>query len=147
MGTQKEIAQQIISAQADYVLTLKGNHPTLYQQVSNWFEQARANEFAEVDYSYDKRVEAGHHHLEIRRIWCVPVGQLGELYQQQQWTGLETVVIVERTRRLWKETTHEVQFYLSSLEADAVKIGRAIRQHWGIENQLQILQAGGPQIS
>ena len=29
------------------VLTLKGNHPTLYQQVSNWFEQARANEFAE----------------------------------------------------------------------------------------------------
>ncbi len=41
------------------------------------------------------------------------------------------MVIVERTRRLWNETTHEVQFYLSSLEADAVKIGRAIRQHWG----------------
>ena len=37
-------------------------------------------------------------------------------------SGLQTVVIVERTRRLWNETTHEGQFYLSSLEADAVKI-------------------------
>ena len=42
MGTQKEIAQQIIEAQADYVLTLKRNHPTLYQQVTTWFESAQA---------------------------------------------------------------------------------------------------------
>ena len=136
MGTQKEIAQKIIDAQADYVLTLKGNHPTLYQQVSTWFAQAKTEELAWVDYSYDQRVEAGHHRLETRRIWCVPVGQIGGLYQQDQWAGLQTLVMVERTRRLWNETTHQVQFYLSSLEADAVKIGRAIRQHWGIENQL-----------
>ena len=136
MGTQKEIAQQIIEAQADYILTLKGNHPTLYQQVTTWFEQALANEFAGVDYSYDERVEAGHHRRETRRIWCIPVVQMEDLYKLNQWAGLQTVVIVERTRRLWNKTTHEVQFYLSSLEADAVKIGRAIRQHWGIENQL-----------
>jgi predicted transposase YbfD/YdcC len=131
-----EIAQQIIWAQADYVLTLKGNHPTLYKQVRDWFEEAQAQGWEGIDYSYDHRVEGGHHRREIRRIWCVPVAQLGDLYQQEQWAGLETIVIVERTRRLWKETTHEVQFYLSSLEPDAGKIGRAIRQHWGIENQL-----------
>lgn len=136
IGTQKEIAQQIIEAQADYVLTLKKNHPTLYGQVTTWFESAQAQGFAEIDYSYDERVEAGHHRLETRRVWCIPVEQMGNLYQQDQWVRLRTVVIVERTRRLWNETTHEVQFYLSSLEADAVKIGRAIRQHWGIENQL-----------
>ena len=136
MGTQKEIAQQIIQAQADYVLTLKKNHPTLYGQVTTWFESAQKQGLAEIDYSYDERVEAGHHRLETRRVWCIPVEQMGNLYQQDQWARLQTVVIVERTRRLWNETTHEVQFYLSSLEADAVKIGRAIRQHWGIENQL-----------
>ncbi len=27
-------------------------------------------------------------------------------------------------------------FYLSSLPCDAIQIGRAIRAHWGIENQL-----------
>lgn len=136
MGTQKEIAQQIIVAKADYVLTLKKNHPTLYEQVSSWFKAAQAQGLAGIEHSYDARVEAGHHRGETRRIWCVPVAQLGELYQREQWAGLKTVVIVERTRRLWNDTSHEVQFYLSSLEADAVKIGRVIRQHWGIENQL-----------
>ena len=32
--------------------------------------------------------------------------------------------------------TEETQFFLSSLAADAQRIGRAIRLHWGIENQL-----------
>lgn len=136
MGTQKEIAQQIITARADYVLTLKGNHPTLYTQVNNWFESAQTRGWEDVDYSYDERIEAGHHRLETRRVWCLRVEQLGELYQLNQWAALQTVVIVERTRRLWNQTTHEVQFYLSSLEAEAGKIGRVIRQHWGIENQL-----------
>jgi hypothetical protein len=29
-----------------------------------------------------------------------------------------------------------VQFYLTSLESDATKVGQAIRLHWSIENQL-----------
>ena len=54
MGTQKEIAQQISSAQADYILTEQGNHPTLYAQVSNWFEDAQVQGWAGIDYSYDE---------------------------------------------------------------------------------------------
>ena len=50
--------------------------------------------------------------------------------------GLQSVVMVVRTRQLWNKTTQEVQFYLTSLESDAVKLGRAIRLHWGIENEL-----------
>lgn len=33
MGTQTEIAKQIVAKKADYVLALKANHPTLYSQV------------------------------------------------------------------------------------------------------------------
>ncbi len=44
--------------------------------------------------------------------------------------------MVERTRHLWNKVTHEVQFYLSSLPADASYLGNAIRTHWGIENQV-----------
>jgi len=53
-----------------------------------------------------------------------------------QWAGLQTIVMVKRVRHLWNKTTVEVMFYLSSLPCNAVKIGRAIRAHWGIENQL-----------
>jgi predicted transposase YbfD/YdcC len=51
------------------------------------------------------------------------------------WAGLQTLVMVVRVRHLWNKTTREVQFYLTSLNSDAQLIGRAIRKHWGIENQ------------
>jgi len=136
MGTQTEIARQIIAKGADYILSLKANHPTLCAQVKAWFEAAQSRGFEGIEHTHDHRVEAGHHRREIRQIWAVRVAQMGGLYEQHQWLGLQTVVMVVRIRHLWNKTTREVQFYLSSLPSDALRIGRAIRQHWGIENQL-----------
>ena len=54
----------------------------------------------------------------------------------ERWSGLQTIVMVERTRDLWNKTTQETQFYLTSLPPNARIIGRAIRKHWTIENQV-----------
>jgi predicted transposase YbfD/YdcC len=89
-----------------------------------------------INFSYNERVEKGHHRIEKRLVWAVPVSQLPPLYQQSDWLGLKTIVMVVRVRQLWNKTTREVQFYLTSLESDACKLGQAIRLHWGIENQL-----------
>lgn len=104
--------------------------------MKDWFETAKTQEFRESEMSYDSRTEKGHHRVETRKVWAVSVAQLGGLYKQEQWAGLRTIVIVERVRHLWNKTTREVQFYLSSLPVDAQLNGRAIRQHWGIENQV-----------
>ncbi len=134
MGTQTAIAAQIHHVRADYVLALKANHPTLYQQVETWFKQAQSQDFLGIELSYDEQVEKGHHRIEKRQIWCVPVSQIPLLHKQEDWAGLQCVVMVMRVRHLWNKTTHEVQFYLTSLESDAHKLGQAIRLHWGIEN-------------
>lgn len=136
MGTQHSIVQQLQKKKADYVLSLKANHPTLHSQVKEWFKQARATNFEGVDISYDQRLETGHHRREKRQVWAIPVTAFGGLYQQQQWAGLQSIIVVERVRHLWNKTTQEIQFYLSSLPPDAALNGRVIRQHWGIENQL-----------
>lgn len=136
MGTQTAIAAQIYNAKANYVLALKANHPTLYKQVENWFKQAQSQDFLDIEVSYDEQVEKGHHRIEKRQIWCVPVSQLPSLHNQSDWAGLQCVVMVVRVRHLWNKTTHDVQFYLTSLESDAHKLGQAIRLHWGIENGL-----------
>ena len=136
MGTQTAIAAQIYNAKADYVLALKANHPTLHGQVKVWFEQAIALNFEGITFSYDERVEKGHHRTENRQVWTVPVSQLPPLHLQADWLGLKTVVMVVRVRRLWNKITREVQFYLTSLDSDACKLGRAIRLHWSIENSL-----------
>jgi predicted transposase YbfD/YdcC len=135
MGTQTEIAKKIIDKKGDYVLALKANHPTLYSQVSTWFKNAAAQNFPGIDVSYDQRLEKGHHRREIRQVWSVPVTAIPNLYQPRLWAGLQSVVMVVRVRHLWNKTTREVQFYLTSLHSDVQLIGRAIRKHWGIENQ------------
>jgi predicted transposase YbfD/YdcC len=83
-----------------------------------------------------QRVEKGHHRIENRQIYTVPVSQLPALHEQDLWAGLTTVVMVVRSIQHWNKTTQEVQFYITSLTSDANKIGSAIRQHWGIENSV-----------
>jgi predicted transposase YbfD/YdcC len=132
MGTQKQIASQIHTAQADYVLTLKANHPTLFQQVAQGFKDAR--EQGALPPAMTHTTEAGHHRIDTRQGWVIALDQLPPLHQSQEWLGLQALVVIERTRQLWNKTTHEIQFYLSSLAADDPRSTTVIRQHWSIEN-------------
>ncbi len=60
MGTQTEIVRLIRAKKADYVLALKTNHPTLHQQVKNWFDKAQADNFEGIKFSHDRRLEKAH---------------------------------------------------------------------------------------
>jgi predicted transposase YbfD/YdcC len=103
MGTQTAIARAIVAKGADYVLSLKANHPTLYAQVKAWFETAHSTDFAGIEYSYDQRVEGGHHRQENRQVWAVPLTSIPNLYQPSSWAGLQSVVMVVRVRHLTEQ--------------------------------------------
>jgi predicted transposase YbfD/YdcC len=80
--------------------------------------------------------EAGHHRIEIRKYWAFPLSQLPLLHESSEWSEFQTIIAVERLRHLRTKTTHEIQFYLSSLSSNSSQITKAFRQHWGIENSL-----------
>ncbi|WP_293064600.1 MULTISPECIES: ISAs1 family transposase [unclassified Moorena] len=136
MGCQKDITSLIINKKADYILALKANQKTLYEEVKTWFDLAMKSDFVGKDYSYYQEIESGHNRIEKREVWTVNVSSLTCLHNQSLWTGLTTIVMVRSERRLWNKTTTEVRFYISSLENNADKIAKAIRSHWGIENSL-----------
>lgn len=136
MGTQEKIVQQIRRQKADYILALKANHPTILSQVKEWFTQSKTLGWDGIEHDYYTNVSKGHHRTEKRYVWAIPVAAFGGLYQQQQWLGLQTIVVVERIRHLWNQTTHDIQFYLTSLPANAQFLCHAIRTHWSIENNL-----------
>ena len=76
MGTQKAIAQQIQSAGADYILTLKANHPTLAQDARNWWEKSQSEgEKTPIDKT-ESISEAGHHRIEKRCFVFAPADQV-----------------------------------------------------------------------
>lgn len=136
MGTQRDIAAQIQEQDGDYILALKGNQGTLHNAVKAFFQEAEGTQWANLDYSYSTATEAGHHRIEHRQVWAVPLSQVSDLPTHQKWSGLATLVMVKRERHLWNKTTHEVSFYITSLAADATFLAQAIRSHWGIENSL-----------
>jgi len=120
------IAHQIHTAGADYILSLS-NHPTLFQQVEQWFQQMQADGSPT---PREHTTESGHHRIDTHRLDTLG----GLVCCPSQTRGQDcSIVIVERTRRLWNKTTHEVQFYLSSLPPHSPKIAAAIRQHWGLK--------------
>jgi predicted transposase YbfD/YdcC len=136
MGTQRNIAAQIIAQGGDYILALKKNQRNLHKQVSAFFRTATQSQWEGIDVSYYQTVESGHHRLENRQIWAVSISQIPDWAIAAKWKGLATVVMVKRVRQLWNKTTTEVCFYITSLGADAILLAGAIRSHWGIENSL-----------
>lgn len=136
MGTQRSIAKQIVEQGGDYILALKGNQGTLHQQVKAFFQRAEETQWSGIEVSYRDTTEAGHHRVEHRQVWAVPITQVPDFPQTHKWRGLTTLVMVKRERRLWNKTTFDVCFYITSLGADATLLAQAIRTHWGIENSL-----------
>jgi predicted transposase YbfD/YdcC len=137
MGCQSDIAETIITHQADYVLALKGNQGHLLDDVSDLFTTARAANFNEVAHDYAKTTDKDHGRLETRRCWTISEpSELAYLRALKDWVCLRSVVMLEAKRRINQTTTTEIRYYISSLALSAEQALTAVRAHWGIENEV-----------
>ena len=136
MGCQKTIAARIVEQDAHYLLALKDNHPNLHQEVRGFFDDGILTGFDGIQ--HDAHVEETHAHDrdEVRRVWTS--SELDWLPEAEDWTELRSLVCVEAQRTiLGKPTTTNRRLYISSIpELAADKAARAVRAHWGVENQL-----------
>ena len=135
MGCQKEIAEQIVSGGAEYVLAVKSNQGKLSDNIKDAFECAERNGFVNVEHSYHEDVSKGHGRLETRRCWVITDrDELAYVDENQEWKGLGSIVkVCYETDRVNKV---ESRYYISSMRAKASKLLGAVRGHWGIENSL-----------
>jgi predicted transposase YbfD/YdcC len=137
MGCQKTIAQQIVDAQADYVLALKGNQGTVAEEFQSFLDDrvSRQQKTRPVqDLQYFQTVEKDHGRIETRRYW--QTDDVTWFEDQDQWAHLRSVGLVEATRQIGEKTTVERRYYLSSLPLNVECFARAVRGHWSIENSL-----------
>jgi predicted transposase YbfD/YdcC len=145
MGCQKTIAREIIEADADYVLALKGNQETVHAEMKSYLDDAilqrasaptrHAKSQPAPELAYTQTVEKDHGRLETRRYWQSQ--RLDWFADLKKWEGLRSVGVVESVRQVGtEEPTVERRYYLSSLAVDVEKFARAVRGHWGVENSL-----------
>lgn len=133
MGCQTEIAHAIIEKEADYVLALKGNHGNLHDQVVDFFEVAEQFDYENLEARSDESCEKGHGRIETRRVVALTSKHLEKV---DAWAGLKSIIMVESIREIGEKISTERRFYISSLEPNSAHIGKVIRAHWAIENNL-----------
>jgi len=135
-GCQKDIAAQLVTKDADYVLALKENQPTLYGQVSDYFVEQLEKEGPARKLRHHREVEKGHGRTETRETFVAPAPK--EMVASGTWLGLATVVLVIRrcVEHATGKVSDEVRYFISSLPAKVKRLAGAVRQHWGIENGL-----------
>lgn len=138
MGCQKKIAREIVDADADYALSLKGNQETVHDEVKSYLDDAVARwekapaSVPELDYC--ETVEKDHGRIETRRFW--QSDQMDWFADRGQWEKLRTFGVVESIRDIQGIVTTERRYYLLSLPRDAKLFAKASRRHWGVENSL-----------
>lgn len=132
MGCQKQIAREIIESDADYVLALKGNQGTAHEEIRTFLDDAIARKDPVL--AFWESVEKGHGRLETRRYW--QSDRIGWFADLGAWDSLRSVGVVEAVREIEGKISVERRYYLSSLTLDAPRFARAVRSHWGVENQL-----------
>jgi hypothetical protein len=93
-GCQKDIAAQIVGKEADYVLALKENQPTLHAEVSDFFLRQIEADNAEGKLRHHRQVETGHGRTETRETFVAALPE--ELVAAGAWVGLSTLVMVIR---------------------------------------------------
>lgn len=134
MGCQRAIAERIVEQGADYVLAVKDNQPDLHEAIRDYFETARARDFERVPCERYEDNDAGHGRCEVRRCWVVE--DLDTLPDTHRWAGLRSIAMVENERHHATQCSRETRYYITTLEADAGRISKAVRAHWGVENRL-----------
>jgi len=132
MHCQKNIAKEIIEADADYVLALKGNQGTAFAEVKSFLDEAVSR--VDKTWVHWETVEKGHGRHETRRYWQTE--KVSWYVDRGQWEGLRSVGLVESVREINGQRSVERRYYLSSLAVDIQRFAKAVRGHWSIENQL-----------
>jgi predicted transposase YbfD/YdcC len=134
MGCQKNIAALIISKEADYLFTLKGNHKNLHKQVKGLFESIDSG-VADICLDVCEQDINNHGRIEKR---IVDVISADLISIRSDWHNLQSIVRIRYTSICTKSgrETSQTRYFITSLPPSARRLSAVIKSHWSIENNL-----------
>jgi predicted transposase YbfD/YdcC len=135
IATNPTIATTIRSVQADYLLAVKANQPTLRSDMETFFADAPP---ASIESTTD--VDKGHGRIEQRTVTVAH--EVDWLDGDRRFPGelrlpdVATIIRVASRAELKDRCRFETRYYISSAALSAARAAEAVRGHWAIENSL-----------
>ena len=140
IGCQKEIATKIVEKGADYLLAVKANQGNLYEDLADYFQWAVEDKFKQTTFTMHQTTDGDHGRIEVRR--CYASNDIEWLRNKEDWTGIGSIVMVERERTPdGEETSCERGYYISSMRGDAKALSEAVRGRWSIRNKIKAAES------
>lgn len=135
MSCQKPIAAKIQKKGADYLLAVKKNQRTLYQEIDSTLDKhgASQNDSHTPGSLFSEQESHSHGRDERRRCWvfhdmsCFPVAQ--------RWKA-RTVAAIQLDRSTAHQGKIQIRYFISSRMLTADEVICATRSRWQIENSL-----------
>lgn len=134
IGCQTDIAKRICDGGADYILGLKGNAGLIHDEVVLYFKEAKEAGYEYLEHTFFFEKEFNHGRIVSRTVRCVQ--DVGWLPQLGRWEKLKGLIEVISERKEKNKISIERRYYITSLDANGQRLGKAIKGHWGIENNL-----------
>src|SRR5262249_43294904 len=101
LGCQKEIVEAIRDQEADYLITLKANQNTLYEDVAAFFIDGLDRDWDGIPHRYLKTVDEEHGRKETRHDYVAAVPEA--IWRQHGWRDLHRIGMVYAERQVGDE--------------------------------------------
>lgn len=130
IGTQVNIAQDILDKKAHYFLAVKENQGALNEAITDAFRYNKPLDTA-------SQMEADHGRIETRDCRILDVSAIEDKEVSARWPGLKTLVEIKSTVDYADRTAETIRYYISDENfPKAAYFNMLARGHWSIENQL-----------
>lgn len=132
LNTQKETVKAIVKAKGEYVLALKANQGTMYNEVSEYF---RDNDLIK-DSEYYSETEKSHSKFIKREYYMT--SDIYWITNHKDWKNIKSIGYEKKTIEFLNNDKKviEERFFIISFENNVKIFVDAVRKHWGIENNL-----------
>ena len=134
IGCQKAIAKQIVDKGGNYLVAVKANQERLLEDIQATVAKAVDGDLPNHQVATVTTTAEGHGRIEQRTYLVIT--SLAAIRDRKLWAGLTTVGMCLRERKVNGTTTEEVHYFIGSGRLGPRKVAKAMRGHWGIENNL-----------
>lgn len=136
LNTQKSNIEKVIKLKGDYVVPIKQNQESFYNDLVLYFndKQLEIIKAKGIGNSYSKETEKSHSSIITYEYFQTE--DISWYYDLKNWKGIKSFGLVKKTIEKNGNKTIEIRYYISSLYTDIETFSNAIRQHWSVENKL-----------
>lgn len=133
LNCQKETAKTIVKGKGDYLFSVKGNQPTLMEDIQDYIQDDQLRGGMETQ----RKQEKNRDRIETRTAYVTT--DVEWLAQKKEWKGLACVGAIHTQFQTREKKTSEWHYYISSRTLTALELLHHARMEWAVESMHWLL--------